>query len=51
MEIFLAPLVLLIGVIAYGFSKDGKVMELARIAVFCGLFVTLLEFQKHFVLP
>lgn len=46
MVIFLAPLVALVGLLAYALSANGKVSELGRIAFFCGLLASLLLFAS-----
>jgi len=47
MVIWLAPLVMLIGLLAYALSSNGKVSELGRVAFACGLLVSLFEFAGH----
>ena len=50
MLILIAPLVMLIGLLAYALSTNGKVMELGRIAFAFGLLVTLWQFAPHIAL-
>jgi hypothetical protein len=42
MAVYLPLLVALIGVILWGFSTNGKLMEAGRIMFFCGLLAFLL---------
>lgn len=43
MLILIPFLACLIGVIVYALSSNGKVMEIARAAIWCGLFWTIAE--------
>lgn len=51
MIIYLAPLVALIGILAYALSPNAKVAEIGRICFFCGLFVFLFQFVGKYHLP
>lgn len=44
MVVWLAPLFMLIGLLAYGFSANAKVAEIGRLAYACSLLVSLFEF-------
>lgn len=43
-------LVMIIGLIMYALSKDGKIMEIGRIMFFCGLFAICLESDRIYTL-
>jgi hypothetical protein len=53
MIIFLAPLIMLAGLLAYALSANPKIAEIGRIAFAFGLLVSLLEFagRAPFHLP
>ena len=51
MTIYLAPLVALLGLLAFALSKNPDVKALALYAWACGLLVTLLDFTGHYRLP
>jgi Na+/phosphate symporter len=44
MQIYLSPLVCLAGVLLWFFAGHPKVSEAGKIAFFCGLLATLLQF-------
>ena len=45
--VYLAPFVMVLGGVAYKYSKDAKISDMGRIAFALGLFVTLLQFAGH----
>lgn len=47
MTIYLAPLVLIVGLLAYGFSPSAKIQQLGLYAFAVALLVTLQEFAGH----
>jgi hypothetical protein len=47
MTIYLAPLVCLIGLLAYGFSTSAKIQQLGLYAFAVALLVTLQEFSAR----
>jgi hypothetical protein len=49
--VWLAPLVALVGLLAYALSKNPDVKALALYAWACGLLVTLLQFHATFRFP
>lgn len=51
MQIYLSPLVALIGLLMYALTTNGKVAELGRIMFAMGLLAFLLQFAPHWVSP
>lgn len=51
MLIYLAPLVCLIGLLAYSLSSNAKTVELGRLAFFAGLLISLMKFAATYHLP
>ncbi len=43
MQVYLAPLVALVGALLYGYAKNGKVSQLGLVAFLCGLLATLMR--------
>lgn len=44
MQVYLSPLVCVLGLVVWFFAGHAKVSEAGRIAFFCGLLVALMQF-------